>query len=193
MADTETQIVNGALTKLGGIPIGSLDDQTKHGRLAKRDYPRLRDELIHEHHWRFATKRTSIAASVASPEWGFDFAYNLPSNCAKLLEVNGEDINYLDAIVRVEGGQVLTNLEAPLEIQYLRKEATDAGNFSPIFRQALEAKIASEWAIYVTGDPKIQANMVQLAREKLAKGKSIDSQEGTPKAHEANAWILARL
>lgn len=190
--DTETEIVNGALTKLGGVPIKSLDDQTKHGRMAKRDYAKFRDELLHEHHWRFATKRASLPQSLQAPEWGFVYAYDIPSDCTKVIEVNGENINYMTSKIRVEGRQVLTDLEPELEIAYIRKGSEEPGNFSPIFRQALEAKLAAEWALFVTGDSRVQANMVQLEREKLAKGKSIDSQEGTPKAHEANLWVQAR-
>ena len=57
-------IINGALSKLGEVPILAVTDNTEPGRLANRTYNDIRDALLREFPWNFAIKRASLAADL---------------------------------------------------------------------------------------------------------------------------------
>ena len=78
----------------------------------------LRDDLLRDHPWNWATKRVTIPASTVSPTWGFANAFPLPANYRRLMEVqNPSKLEY-----RIEstsdGKVIVTDISAPLNIAY---------------------------------------------------------------------------
>jgi hypothetical protein len=145
--------------------------------------------LLSRHPWNFALKRDSLAASVEAPAWGPAYAYPLPPDYIRIFEVNGEDEG--TGKWKVENGEIVTDLNAPLEIRYVYR-VTDTNRMSSNFREALASTLAADWAEDITGDD----NVVQIAAQKsiraVAQARSNDGQEGIPDQLEADEWLSAR-
>ena len=180
-------IINGALSKLGEVPILAITDNTEPGRLANRTYNDIRDALLREFPWHFAVKRASLAAEVTAPVWGFARAYPFPTDYLRLLELN----NPSDLDWRNESGRVITDIAPPLEIRYIALVAPDA--MDPTFRDALSARLAMEWAEPLAQTTSVQIEMGTLYKNKLQVARTSDGQEGRQLTIEAPDFIDARF
>lgn len=191
MAST-VSIINLALRRLGASSITDISDPTTEAGIASDTFSDIRDSLLREHVWNFATRRTSLAASATSPAWGFERAFPIPSDFLRLLEVNGSH----DYDVKVEsmagiGRVFVTDLEAPLYISYIFA-VTDADQMDPSFRRALSLRCAMEWAQKLTGSTSLTEQIAVEYRVALQDARTADGQEDTPSVFLPDAWIRAR-
>jgi len=187
---TEVQICNIALALLGiDNPILSLDDDSKEARLCKTSYPVIRDELLENHFWRFAMKRSSLTRITAPPEWRYTYKYQLPSDLVgsrlKMTDL-GKEQNY-----KIEGGLLLTD-DASVSILYVSKEI-DVGKYSPAFKQAVSYALAAQLAYSMVQSSTHMQRMLSAAEDKLRAARSIDSQADYLEDLMDNSFIDARL
>ena len=187
---SDVGIANAALRKLGQAPITAFNEDSKAARLANERFAELRDELISRHPWNFALKRISLAASATAPVWGFANAFPVPPDYIRTFEANGEDEE--TGKWKVENGEIVTDLSAPLEILYVYR-VTDANRMSTGFREALASLLAADWAEDITGDDNVVKNKERKALIAVAQARSNDGQEGIPDRLEADEWLNARL
>ena len=143
-------IVNRALSKLGGKRIASMDDNTVDARLASSLYEIVRDAEMSAYAWSFAKHRKRIPAEADPPAFGWARQYLLPSDCLRVLEagpwpqavmadyIGGDTSEYT-----IEGGRLLTNQGPALNLIYLRR-IEDSGLYPAIFIEALACKLAVE-------------------------------------------------
>ena len=183
----DIDIINAGLSKLGEQAILAVTDPSPPGRLANRTYADIRDALLREFPWNFATKRASLAADPVAPEWGFTTKYNLPGDCLRLVEIN----NLGDDDWRNEGRTIVTNKEAPLEIIYVGSAAVDV--MDATFREALAARLAMEWAEPLSQTSSVVAAMSTLYRNKLRVARVADGQEDSTREVVAASFIESRF
>ncbi len=189
---SDVSIVNAALIKLGEGTIASLTEDSKAARLANSIYADIRDAVLQAHPWNFALARASLSASSTAPSWGYDAAFPLPETPTKCLRVlRVKDDEYQDVEWKVEGREILTDESAPLYILYV-KQATDPGQYTPLFVECLAARLAAELAEPLKQSSSMTEAMRQLYERKLAEARTADAQEGTPEVITANEWIEAR-
>lgn len=183
---SDIDVVNSALSRLGEQPLLALSDPSPPGRLATRTYDDIRDALLREYPWNFATKRGSLAASPTAPAWGFAFAYTLPSDNLRLIEIE----NVGDQDWRNESGTIVTDMTAPLNIRYIQLVSVDA--MDSTFREALAARLAMEWAEPLVQTTSVVNAMATLYRNKLQVARVADGQEDRQKVIDAPDFIDAR-
>lgn len=140
---SQTGICNMALTQVGHETVAAIDNSTKQGRVCLAAWPLVLDALLEEHAWGFATKRVALQQLSDTPAWGYDYAYKLPANCIRLLEV------YPDSEYSIEAGdegdvdlslKILSD-EEELSIKYIYRVA-QTGLFPPWFTLALADALA---------------------------------------------------
>lgn len=183
----DIDIINVALSKLGEQNLLSITDPSPPGRLANRTYDDIRDAMIREYPWNFATKRASLAAEVTAPVWGFARSFALPSDLLRLISIN----NTSDQEWRNEGGKVVTDMTAPLEIRYVALVPVDL--MDSTFREALAARLAMEWAEPLAQTTSVANSMATLYRNKLQVARVSDGQEDRLQTIDAPDFIDARF
>lgn len=183
---SDIDIINSGLSKLGERVLTARSDNSTPGRLANRTYNDIRDSLLREFPWNFAIKRASLAASATAPEWGYDRAFPLPSDCLRLVEINNDNRYEW----RNEGGSIVTDLEAPLKIIYVAQVAEN--DMDPTFREALAARLAMEWAEPLSQTASVIELMSGLYRNKLQVARSVDGQGDDLRKIEGMSFIEAR-
>lgn len=149
MAASETEIVNDALGRLGISPVMSLTDPTKQAQFANRFYESTRDEVLSGHPWSFATKRATLAQLAAEPEFEWLYAYQLPVDSLRLLQLNGYDLGKTADAWAIEGNKLLTDADKA-EVRYIAR-VTDVTLFPPLFCEALSIKLAAKLCAPLTG------------------------------------------
>ena len=192
MVSSDVEIVNLALLALGTTPIAAFSDSSKGGLAARTSYDTILEAVLRAHPWNFATKRISIPSATPSPEWGYDQAYDLPEDperCLRVLEVNGEDVDM--GTWRVEGRQLVTNLESPLDIRYIWKN-TQVTQYDPIFVTALAARLAAAWSETFGRDTSWAKLKWEEYKAAIQEAWAIDGQEQVGAELMATTWENAR-
>jgi hypothetical protein len=163
-------ICNIALSNLGDQKISSLSDANERARVCNLRYDDVRDSVLRSHPWSCAIKRTQLARNDTAPVWGFDYAYSLPSDCLRVLDVEEWETPF-----RIENGNIVTDAEK-VKLKYI-KQVLDPNEFDSLIIQAIALKLASEIAESLTGRPELRNNMLSKFLSVVAEARSIDSAE----------------
>jgi hypothetical protein len=149
MAASETDIVNDALGRLGISPVMALTDSTKQAQFSNRFYESTRDEVLASHPWNFASKRAVLAQLATPPDFEWSYAYQLPTDNLRLLQLNGYDLGKVRDPWHIEGNRLLTDAEKA-EVRYIAR-VTDTTFYPALFSEALSLKLASKLCAPLTG------------------------------------------
>jgi len=131
------------------------------------------------------TAFTSPGIEAVIPEFEFDHAYALPTDCLRVIRTTEED----DVFV-IEGARLLTN-ETSIKIKYIA-QITTTTEFSTAFIMAFCYKLAAEMTIATTNDSKLRLAAEELFDKKLSKAKAVDAQEGSSQKFDEDSWETAR-
>lgn len=157
MANSDVEVINAAAIKLGQEPITSRSDAGKLARVMDARFDAIRDAELRRHTWAFSVVRVELSALVTEPAFGFDYEYQLPSDCLRVLQVGLYVSSSLsdartsdEAPYAIEGRKLLTNEAAPLPLRYV-KRATTVGEWDSAFCEALASRLAYECCEAITG------------------------------------------
>jgi len=183
MATSFVEIANRAITFLGGDVITALSDDTKEGRSANRLYEQTRDQLLRDHAWNFAIKRVSISANTTAPGFEYTNAFDWPSDCLRIIEVDTSEE------WAVEGRQIVSDASAPLDVVYVHR-VKDPELFDVKFIEAYSLRLAADMAFDITASQAA----AQVAEAKFAsymnEAKTVDGQESLSASEQT--WLDAR-
>lgn len=180
-------IANRALLKIGANPILSFSDDSKEAQVISAIFTDIRDATLRLAQWNFATTRASLAASVSEPLWGYDNLFPLPSDCVRVIELEDPYARY-----KVEGLNILTDEDAPLNIKYI-KRVTDPNQFDSLFIDTFVLFLAAEMCYGFTGSSSLAGQLLLEAKAKLKEADLMQSKEDTPdEISFSDDWIFAR-
>lgn len=187
---SEVSICNIALTRLGHDAITSLGADVKAARLCALHYPETRDYLLRAHPWNFAVKRVDLGLHVDAPTFEYGYQFTLPDDCLKVIRTESESLGWTDDY-RIEGRKLLAH-DTAVGIEYISR-VTDPNEMDALFRDALSARLAAELAVGMTDNATLAKELFEIAENKLRLAFTADAQEGTPRDHNSDVWLVARL
>lgn len=190
-------ICNSALNQLGANNIISLTEDSKNARILNQRYEFVRDSVFRAHPWNCLVKRVKLSPDTASPAFGFDNQFTLPTDpyCLRVLTLDDSDL-----IFRVEGRKILCN-EDTINLKYVGR-VTDVSQYDLNLIETLSAALAADTAYAIVGSTSLASNMISIYDKKLSEARFIDATEGTPGAItnvadagtiESNTFIKARF
>lgn len=190
MAVSAVAICNLALQKLEDSRIASLDDDSTRARDSNAAYEHCRDLELRAHNWNFARKRATLAPSAVAPEYDYDYAFPLPSDCLRLLP---PAVNGLDWRLESHEGQtcILTNDGDELEINYIAK-ITDPTKHDPLFDEMLACRIAKQLCKKITGSNTKKADIDAEYKDARAEARRINAFENISEEAPEDPWLAAR-
>lgn len=201
MSSSVVDIANIALNLLGAEPINALTDDTVTARTINLHYGPSRDKELIAHDWRFSIKRTTLPALAAVP-LGSDFSlqYELPADFLGVSLVGdsfpGQDrSDYRQrstAEYSIEGGLILTNYSAPLNLRY-NSLVEDSSLFDPAFVLALAAQIAASCCKKITGDDALVTAARAYYKEAIRDAIQSNALLSPPDHRADDSWMMARL
>lgn len=131
------------------------------------------------------TLYTSPGIEAVIPEFEYDHAYSLPSDCLRVIRMEDDDAKFVK-----EEQRLLTD-EDSAKIQYIA-QITDTTKFSPGFIMAFAQRLAAEMTIPTTNSPSLASEAYALYQQKLREAKALDAQEGTGYEMGDSTWEEAR-
>lgn len=196
---TQTGIVNAALAHLGSTSrIQSINEEFGVAPDAKALWDSTMRELLADHPWNWAIGRATLNAAVTAPAFGYTRAFELPADNLRWLPPSRED-DVDDAYFTgaEEGGRLLTDAEAPLNVRYI---SADLGGrvavWPPKFVKAMEYALAEALALPVTQDESLKDRMVAKAADALRNAKRRDGQASNGRSRTrittGSDWLTAR-
>lgn len=200
MPVSSVDIANLALAKLGAGRIENLNEDSDAARICNLLYDQCRSEILTGYNWSFALRRQALPALVTPPAFGFNYAYEMPTGCLRLLQV-GEtypphdysiSVQCRNNLYEVENNQILTDLEAPLKI-YFVYDVTDTTQFSRPFVNYLATKIAFEACETLTQSntkKQVLASELKIATNTAI---AIDRTQNPPQSLQDGSWVDSRV
>lgn len=190
MSASETTIANLALGKLGARRIIALDEESTEARACLLHYAETRDEVLRAHRWNFAIKRETLTQLPTQPLFGWGFAFALPTDCLRVLELNGISPGRQIRPWEIEGRALLAHDETA-EIRYIAR-ITDCNLFDTIFVEAFSVKLASKIARPLTGSGPLSGEMLtEYERLTGSRARRTDAFEQSP--DRIPAWVNSDL
>lgn len=181
-------ICNLALMMVGIPEITSFDEKNNNAKLCKSYFPVLRDRVLRDHPWSFATAAHELQRlDEPSIDGEYEYVCALPGDVIRVLGLaDGSPYRRI--------GKKILVAELPAQVVYVRR-VEDPNLFDETFIEALQYLIASEIGMANTRD----AQLINLYRQKyersLAVARSIDSQENRfamQNGPRYSSWIAAR-
>ena len=120
----------------------------------------------------------------ATPEWGFTYEMDLPTDYLRMQRVDES------RLYQREGDVILTD-EPSLPITYTA-QITDVTRYAPAFVSALVAQLTAEFAGQITDLTPKRDLWLKLAAARLRRAKKDDGQEGSAPQVTASDLIQAR-
>ena len=200
MATSDVAIANLALTKLGDLRITALSDNTKPAREINAVYSMLRDKLQRTYNWRFCVKREVLAADTTTPAFDYSYAYPLPNDCLRVLQINAyypaPDLSDLISSSGqeyvIESGKILTRSSGSLNLRYLAR-TTDPTKFDSSFDEAFAALIAYNVCEALTQSDAKKNAALRDYRMALMDAIRANAIENPPESIADQTWITVRL
>ncbi len=186
---TNLQIANKALTKLGLKNISSFDSQEEAARLAGAILGTVRDFELATYPWAFAIKRAELPALADAPAFGYKYQYALPPDFLRLEGIyncGAADKNAYE----LEGGNLLTDIAAPLQIRYISRQL-DQVKWPPYFVEALATRLAYEMCERLKQDPQRKAVLWQEYQAIIGAAKRCNAIQLSIKRPLPGPWELA--
>lgn len=187
MADSFVAIANSALAKIGGDRIISLDDDTREGRLMKEQLPKIFVKLLYSHPWKFAIKRTELAALTTAPAFGYNTQYQLPLDCLRVLETDSGN----EGVDWQREGNVIVSDDSSMFVKYISSDV-QPGQFSAGFSEVLAVALAYDVCYSFNQSSTLRAALEEDYKAQLREARSFNGQEGGTRQVYAKQWLNAR-
>lgn len=191
---TQVEIYNLALTRLGHDRLIDPSDAVEAAYVLESIWPMTRDAVLASYPWRFAIKRTSLAALATVPagtEWALQ--YTLPDECLRIVQV-GEAWSFYEPdleVFNVEGGKILTNESSPLFIRYVQR-VTNTGLYPAQFARVVAMQLAMDACEKITNSSAKLQQIEQAYAMAVLQAKRQNAIERPPQRLVDSDWIAAR-
>jgi hypothetical protein len=178
-------VCNSALLKIGADPISSLSGTDRASTVCRLLWQYLCDEVMSNRPWRFALKRVTLTPNGTTPVYGYQYTYDIPSDCLRLLVPDDNSINWT-----VEGSKILCS-ESSLNIRYLFRN-TDPSSWDACFGEVMAWRMAMELALSLAQSIPLKQEAERSFKDAIAEASSINAVIGTIPALDADIWTKAR-
>lgn len=191
---SQVGLANRALTKIGSARITSLDEDSKAAAAINSMWDYVLDAELTEHVWHFAKTRAMLPKMTTAPAFGYANQFKLPADYLRLLRI-GTFLVYPkpvgDGIYSIEGGAILTNIDAPLPIRYVRR-ISDPNAFDALFCEAFACRLAAECCEPITQSATKKQAAWQEYQRAITAAVRVNAVQRPPSAIGDDTWIEAR-
>jgi hypothetical protein len=183
--DADIRICAAALQLIGAEEIGSFDDETREARLCAAIYPTLKENLLQKNTWRFSVRQEQLNRLVATPLFGFNYAYSLPSDFLRLIGKSNTSIPHqiFENKVYTDSDTLYANLQYNVDAQY----------FPGYFVHLMQLELAGLLASALLEDENKTDKFMVFAQRQLMIARNIDSQNNTASIIPTGAFNLTAV
>lgn len=154
-------------------------------------YQNFRVKLLRDHIWKFAKETVRLARLSEAPPAGWRYAYQLPSDWLRTMEVYDNQAMLGHEIPYERFGRTIRTYTEECYIVYIR-DITDPNEMDPNFLDALALRIAWHLALKETNSNTVKAEMRSDYRREMSKARSNDAMEQPAAPQPAGSWTYSR-
>ena len=199
MALTKIDICNQALLKVGQDAITSLDTSSAtneeyihSAKLCNQFYDQALDEVLRMHKWNCCMKRAIPAQLSETPAFGYDYAFQLPNDCVRIINVFDSADQYDDGMVWVVEGRAIYCDYSTIYLKYVARPQVVSA-LDALCAQAVICNLALKLCIPLQlNDDWAGRLQNELHNVVLPSARSIDTIENKELMLEESQWILSR-
>lgn len=163
---------NRAVLRLSGTLLTGPDDNTAAAQQIATAWDGVRRSVLAAYPWNCAMRRATLAANAVPPEWGYAYAYTLPAACVRPWEVKGQTRSDWE----VEGGQIVTDLPAPLRLRYIADIAVH--EMDERLQALMVRELAAAVAYAITGNRDLATELEDKLPRMRQETRSADAMVG---------------
>ncbi len=159
-------ICNQALGHINRNAIASLDERTQEAIICNRLYNSLREVVLGDFPWGFATKYAELAQLDGSVYGNWSYCYAVPTDCLVIRRIHnpaGEypQIEYSTAVsADLTKKTILTN--QPGAVLVYTANVVDPNVFDSAFSDALTWRLTADIALPLKADPALQQSAFKM-------------------------------
>lgn len=190
---SEVVVASMAGDLLDEFNISSLDDNSPLSRFMAREFGPVRDEVLQLYPWHVALKRAALDPLDSEPAFGWDYQYQLPTDCIRLLPLRVDgDHNAPEIPYELEDeGRILTNAAGPLYIRYVKK-LTNVAKWRPLMIRVLATRLAMYASTRITGKQNYYQKTYAEYQRVFFEATHADSLErGTPEDYSIDGNVFS--
>ena len=184
---TQLSIINTALLLAGTNQITALDDETREARVAAATYTVTREDMLSRYPWDHATGQATLARLVATPLFGYSYAYQLPTD-PKAIAILKKD-NVPNNYKIYEDKLYSDNTTVNIDYVYDPGEANDP----PYFTRLLEFALTEIYAFTLIQDESLGDSFEARKSKQLIVAKNIDAQNSPADQISENEFALTAI
>lgn len=175
---TPTELANIALGHIGAAKVHDFHEASASAETLRLHWATTRDACLRSRHWNFALRRKTLSRLATPPEFGFAYAYQLPSDYLLATEVNGLQCGTGEATHEIEGDTLLTDDEQ-CHLRYVRRvEETSLWDAS--FEKFFTLQLAAEIAPFLSSSQGLRESLLQQSEVAKLKAAGPDNLETRP-------------
>jgi hypothetical protein len=196
----KTEVINRALIKIGANTIASPDEASEQARKALLVFQTTAQNEMRRQAWNFA-KRRAVLAPLATATGGDDFdnSYNLPSDCLRLITLNGNwvfssirEVAYGSAPYYAIEGRTLQTDDTAASIVYVADVSGDVSFWDAAFVEVMACRLALELVQAITKNQSLKQSLKQDYAEALKEAKRTNAIELPAQSIPDDSWVLTR-
>jgi len=125
----------------------AITDAVKQATELSAIWDTTRDAELAAHPWTFAMERVQLPALSTAPLFGWNYAYQLPSDYLTAVEIGDRYVLYAPdetgPLFDLEGQTILTDSGSPLKLRYI-KRVKNTGLWPALFVESFACRLAAE-------------------------------------------------
>ncbi|EMX0849495.1 hypothetical protein AAF302_000702 [Pluralibacter gergoviae] len=195
------EICNRALSNIGNSrSINSLTEASKEAGQCSLYFESCRDAVLADFEWNFATKRVALA-DTNSPPQDFDYAYQYPTDCLRIIEITVPGVRMPNAAMRTEystgansdgTGRLIYTDQPQAWLKYVAR-ITDVNMFDPIFQEALSWRLAAAINMALTTNADLGNNALSMYSRIVLSAAAHSQNESQEPQMPVDEFTIARL
>lgn len=187
---TQLSVYNSALGLLGQGPLTTVSTANENTRVLNSHWDTVVNRCHEKTAWDHAKVRRELARLEATPEFGYEYYYAVPSDCLRWLKLSqsgaeGDDLQDFEH----ENGRIATNASTVYMLYVSENARTNPGRWSDTFAHY----VACELAFLAMG--KINSSAAELVTRERKKALSdavgLDATQGAVRQRRHGAWSRA--
>ena len=189
---SKISIANQALTWLGADTITSFSDGSTEAGVVAANYDGVRDAVLEDAAWTFATRRAILTPSLTPPPFGYSYEFPMPVDLLRVLTVRDDQrVDGPSNLDWAKEGNRITCNSKKVYLKYIAR-VEDPLVYSPNFIQAFATRLAADMAVPISGSRAMQSDMWGLYMKKLSDAKSLDGMQGRAQRTGKNNFARVR-
>lgn len=183
------QVANKALSLVGGELIISFDDDTTEAIVVKAAFDMVRDKVLEDRQWTFASSRMKLTPDAIPPDFGYTYRFLIPSNVIRIFNADKLSGNN-DLMWEREGDYILCD-SAEIQIKFVER-IDDVSKWTPSAVDCFSYLLASEIAMPLTESTEKVAMYANMYSDRLVDAGATDGSQGRAEQLRSRALMRGR-